>query len=723
MGVAQGGSQAVTLQDRAVSPPATYGDLAAYFEPRSVAVVGASEDTSKFGGRVLAYLSSGKWEGRVVPVHPRLQQVQGLRAAPDLARIDIGVDLAVIAAPQAAVEEALEQCVATGVRAAVVFASGYAEAGEAGRLQQQSLVTRAALGRLRILGPNCIGVVNARNRFAATFATMWQDGWDQAGAISVVSQSGAMASYFFVMLRERGLGIATWCSTGNEGDVDVAECIVYAARDPGTRVVLAALEGVAHGARLISALHEARAAGKPVILLKVGRSQVGRAAAASHTGALAGEGRIFDAAVRQTGAIVASTVTQAVDVAAAFVTSSLPRGRRLAIVSASGGGGIMAADRAEADELVVPELDAPLRRSLDALLPGGNSRNPVDVTAMVLTDMELMVTPIAQVAASPDIDAVVVFLTSAFRSEAMLDKLIGRLHAHGVHRCGKPVMLTTTTSPQGFARLHAAGFPSYTDPAHAVDAVAMMCGWREHAVASRPDFERPGPVALPCARDEAALLALFGEHGIPVAPCALATSQAQAVALAEQLGPVVAMKVSVPGLAHKSDVGGVMLGIGDERQARDAWDALVSRQQSISPDSTTPPAVIVQRQMRGVVELMLGMRRDPSFGMVIMVGMGGKWVEILDDVAIRIAPVDANEARAMLHELRAAPLLAGARGQPCVDVEAAVRAIVAFSQLAVLAHGVMTAEINPFILGREGEGGWAVDAKLVSMDDAPARRE
>ena len=166
-----------------------------------------------------------------------------------------------------------------------------------------------------------------------------------------------------------------------------------------------------------------------------------------------------------------------------------------------------------------------------------------------------------------------------------------------------------------------------------------------------------------------------------------------------------------------------MLGIGDERQARDAWDALVSRQQSISPDCTTPPAVIVQRQMRGVVELMLGMRRDPSFGMVIMVGMGGKWVEILDDVAIRIAPVDANEARAMLHELRAAPLLAGARGQPCVDVEAAVRAIVAFSQLAVLAHGVMTAEINPFILGREGEGGWAVDAKLVSMDDAPARRE
>lgn len=713
----------MTRQDRPVSPTATYGDLTAYFEPRTVAVVGASEDTSKFGGRVLAYLSSGKWDGRVVPVHPRLQHVQGLRAAPDLARVDIAVDLAVIAAPQAAVGEALEQCVANGVRAAVVFASGYAESGAAGRLRQRSLVTRAAQGGLRILGPNCIGVVNARNRFAATFATMWQDGWDKSGSISVVSQSGAMASYFYVMLRERGLGIATWCSTGNEGDVDVAECIAYAARDSGTRVVLAALEGVAHGARLIGALHEARAAGKPVILLKAGRSQVGRAAAASHTGALAGEERIFDAAVRQTGAIVASTFTQAVDVAAAFVTSPLPQGRRLGIVSASGGGGIMSADRAEADKLVVPELDATLRTSLDALLPGGNSRNPVDVTAMVLTDMELMVTPIAQVASSPDIDAVVVFLTSAFRSVAMLDKLIGRLHAHGVHQCGKPVMLTTTTSPQGFVRLHEAGFPSYTDPAHAVDAVAMMCNWHEYEYAPRSDSKPPCEVALPCARDEAALLALFGEHGIPVAPSALATSKAQAVALAEQLGPVVAMKVSVPWLAHKSDMGGVMLGIGDARQARDAWDALVARQQSINPDSDTPPAVIVQRQMRGLVELMLGMRRDPSFGMAIMVGMGGKWVEILDDVAIRIAPVDANEAREMLHELRAAPLLAGARGQPRSDVEAAVRAIVAFSRLAVQAHGVMTAEINPFILGREGDGGWAVDAKLVSMDDALARPE
>lgn len=696
--------------------PAAYGDLSAIFEPATVAVVGASEDTVKFGGRVLAYLSTGQWQGRVVPVHPRLSTVQGHKAAPDIASIDGTIDLAVIAAPQAAVEATILQCVAAGVRAAVVFASGYAEAGEAGKQRQRELVATAARSGLRIVGPNCIGVVNVRKRFAATFATMWQDGWEAPGAVSVVSQSGAMASYFYVMLRDRGLGIATWCSTGNEGDIDVAECIAYAARDPGTRVVLAALEGVANGARLIAALCDARAAGKPVILLKMGRSQVGRAAAASHTGALAGEDRIFDAAVRQAGGIVATTFSEAVDVASAFVTAPMARGRRLGIVSASGGGGIMTADRAETAGIEVPELDAALRAKLDALLPGGNSRNPVDVTAMVLTDMELMVAPIAQVAASPDVDALVVFLTSAFRSEAMVDKLIARLQANGVHECGKPVMLTTTTSPQGFARLHAAGFPSYVEPVHAVDALATLCNWQDqtgHAAAAGGDVL---PVSLPESLDEASLLALFGRHGVPVAPTVRVTSQEAAIAQAAGLGPVVAMKLSVPGLAHKSELDGVMLGIRTPAQAAEAWALLSAKAVNLGDATMAEPGVILQRQMHGVAEFMLGMRRDPSFGAVIMVGLGGKWVEILDDVAIRVAPVNAQQAHAMLQSLRGAQLLAGARGQPAADLDAAVQAIVAFSRFAAAATGVATAEINPFILGREGEGGWAVDAKLVPLD-------
>ena len=705
--------------------PAAYGDLSAVFEPASVAVVGASEDPIKFGGRVLAYLSTGQWQGRVVPVHPRLSSVQGHKAAPDIGSIDGAIDLAVIAAPQAVVEATILQCVAAGVRAAVVFASGYAEAGEAGRQRQRELVASAARGGLRIVGPNCIGVVNARRRFAATFATMWQDGWDAPGEVSVVSQSGAMASYFYVMLRDRGLGISTWCSTGNEGDIDVAECIAYAARDSGTRVVLAALEGVTDGARLLAALDEARAAGKPVILLKLGRSQAGRAAAASHTGALAGEGRIFDAAVRQAGAIVATTFSEAVDVAAAFVTAPMARGRRLGIVSASGGGGIMAADRAETVGLEVSQLDDALRAKLDALLPGGNSRNPVDVTAMVLTDMELMVAPIAQVAASPDVDALVVFLTSAFRTEAMVDRLIARLHAHGVHECGKPVMLTTTTSPQGFARLHAAGFPSYVEPIHAVDALATLCSWREQARPTRmagvevpiDTVSIPLPAMLPDSFDEASLLTFFASHGIPVAPTVRVDSKDAAIASAAGFGPVVAMKLSVPGLAHKSELGGVMLGIRNEAQAAQAWATLSAKAAMLGGAAGS---VIVQRQMHGVAELMLGMRRDLSFGAVIMVGLGGKWVEILDDVAIRIAPVDAHQARAMLQSLRGAPLLSGARGQSAADVEAAVQAIVAFSRFAADAPGVATAEINPFVLGRKGEGGWAVDAKLMRVDPANA---
>lgn len=687
--------------------------LSALLAPATVAVIGASDDPAKFGGRVFRYLSAGDWNGRALPINARLSKVQGHRAWRSIDEAGTPVDLAVIAVPSGAVEQSIADCARAGVRAAVLFASGFAEAGEEGRKRQDALVRTARNAGMRMLGPNCIGVVDVHRRFAASFATMWST-WHAPGAVSVISQSGAMASYCYELLRERGVGVSYWISTGNEADVTVAECIAAIAGDARTRVVVAALEGVSDGPALVRSLVEARAAGKAVVVMKVGRSPVGRAAAESHTGSLAGEDRVFDAAVRQAGALVAKSFSEAIDLAIAFALLPIPTGRRLGIVSCSGGGGIMAADRAQETGMLVPELELPLRERLDAMLPGGNSRNPVDVTAMVLSDMELMVAPIAEVAASPHVDALVVFLTSAFRTPAQFDEMIARFDRHQLLRFGKPIALCLVTSSPGVKTLVSAGYPCFMEPVDAVNVLAAMCTWAETKeaipTAVRATEHRAASTNLPPDDDEASLLDYLGTVGVPVAVTRLARSREDAIRLAAELGPVVAMKVSIPGLAHKTESGGVRLGIATSDDVAQAFDELDDLRHTHHASGNS--GVIVQHQVSGVAELVIGAMHDRDFGPVLVVGLGGQWVEVLDDASLRLPPVSEQEALAMLNGLRGAALLQGARGRPKADVDAASRAIAAFSRVIATAP-IESFEINPFVVGEAGQGGRAVDAKLV----------
>ncbi|MGE0796908.1 MAG: acetate--CoA ligase family protein [Lautropia sp.] len=694
--------------------PTAAGPLSALFSPRTVAVVGASDDPGKFGGRVLSYLARGGWSGRVTPVHPTRDRVQGIAAAPRVSAIADEVDLAVLALPSAAVAEVVGDCVSAGVKAAVVFASGFAEAGEAGGARQAELLQTARTTHLRLLGPNCIGVVNCRERFAATFATMWTDGWPDAGAVSIISQSGAMASYLYVLLQARGLGTAIWCSTGNEADIDVAECIAHLAADPHTRVVLAALEGVPDGRRLVAAVAAATAAGKPVILLKLGRSAAGRAAAISHTGSVAGEARVFDEVMRQAGGIVVATFGEAIDLAALFSQAPAPRGRRVAVVSASGGGGIMAADQIEAAGLQLASLAPDTRRRLDAVIPsGGSSSNPVDVTAMVLGDLELMVRPVEIAAADPEVDALVIFLTSAFRSPSASTRLADRLAASSLRCCGKPVLLVAYFAPEAEAIIQRTGLATFLEPVDAVNALARLLGWqaaRSEAPPATPALEPRSPITLPPDRLESSLLELLERHGVAAAPARVAASVDEACTAAVALGPVVAMKLVVPGLAHKSESGGVVLGVEAEPGAVARAFERLARQ---AAEAGASPRVLVQRQVAGVVEVLLATRRDAAFGRVVVVGLGGKWVELLDDVAIRVSPIDAATARSMIAQLRGAPLFHGLRDLPPADMAALVAVIVAFSRLAErLPDDVDAFEVNPFVVGPTGAGGWAVDAKI-----------
>lgn len=691
-------------------PSGSYGDLAALFAPRSIVVVGASADPAKFGGRVLHHLLRDGFAERVFAINAREAVVQGVATCSSVAALPHPVDLAVLAIPAAACVPALAECARAGVRAAIVFTSGFAESGREGAARQRALVA-AAGDRLRVLGPNCIGVANEHARIAATFATMWLDGWTAPGGISIVSQSGALASYLYVELQARGAGIANWASTGNECDVDVAECIEYLAADAATRVIVAALEGVRDGRRLIAALDSARRVHKPVLLLKIGRSRVGSAAAVSHTGALAGDDRVFDAAVAAAGALRCRDFTHAVDVAVACSLGRYPAGRRLGIVSASGGGGIMAADRAEACGLDVPELDAATRARLDALVPAGSSRNPVDVTASVLSDTNLMVAPIAEVARA-NVDGVVVFLTSAFRSDSAADRLRAALAGADVGKTRVPILLSGLASAQRRLDLLADGYPLYTEPGGAVEAFAALAGFAEHWEHPVAKVSEPTPVAPPPADDEASLLAFLATHGLPSAASRLVHSADDAVAAAARFGGTVVLKLAVAGLSHKSDVGGVISELGDGHAVRAAFALLEARAEAAGLADRLR-GVVVQRQHAGVVELLLGARRDAAFGTVVTLGFGGKWVELIDDVVIRIAPVATEEARRMVEDLRGARILLGLRDQPPADVDALVAAVVAFSRVAAALRDLESLEVNPFLLGRAGDGGVAVDCKLV----------
>jgi len=691
--------------------PSAYGDLAALFAPSSVAVLGASADPAKFGGRVLHYLTRGDFAGTAYAVNARADRVQGVRAYPTVETIGAPVDLAVIALPAAACIDAVADCGRAGVRAAIVLTSGFAEDGDAGRARQDALLAAARAHGVRLLGPNCIGLANGQARMAATFATMWLDGWPVPGPVSIVSQSGALASYFHVLLAERGMGVAHWCSTGNEIDVDAAECVEWLATDPATRVIVVALEGLRDGRRLAHALLAARAARKPVLLMKLGRSRVGTQAALSHTGALAGDDRVLDAVIRQCGALRCDDFTQAVDLAITCALARFPAGRRVGIVSASGGGGIMAADRAEERGLEVPELGASTRASLDAMLPGGTSRNPVDVTAMVLADYDLMVRPIGEVARDPGVDGVVVFLTSAFRSEAAGAALRERLVRLDVLASGKPVLLCGVASAAERRALLRDGFALFTEPRSAIDALAALADLHEHWDAPQPSLPPAAPLAAPAHDDdEATLLGFLERHGVPAAPTQLVRDAVAAESAAVAIGFPVVLKFAVRGLHHKSDVGGVVTDVASPAAVRAAFATLTARAERAGLGGRLA-GIVVQAQAPDGVEILLGMRRDPAFGAVILVGMGGKWVELLADVAIRLAPVDAAQARSMLAELKGFPLLQGLRGEAPADVDALVAAIVAFSALAARLDDTATLEVNPFVVARGGSGGVAVDAK------------
>ena len=680
------------------------------FRPRSIAVLGASSSPTKVGGRPVAALIQNRYEGAVYPVNPRSETIQGLPAFASVKDIPGAVDLAICTVPPGAVMSVLGECAEKGVGSLVVFTSGFAEVGESGA--QEAMAGLAREAGIRLMGPNCMGMVNFGSRAVGSFHPAFADDI-VPGAIGLVSQSGAFGGLAYMLARSRGHSLSYMFTTGNEADVDIGDCTAFLADDPDTKAILLYMEGCRNGPKFLAALERARESETPVIAVKLGRTEAGAAAAASHTAALAGEDAVYDSLFRQFGVYRADSIEEFFDIARSCVVGTRPANERVVMVTVSGGVGVLMADDANARGLdVAPMPEAAQRRMLE-LVPFAAARNPIDVTGQFLNDPSLLDQFIELAATNGDYGSVVSFQGSIGRNPALMEATRG---AWIERKAANP---ETHFAVSGFCTedytrdLEAAGIPVYEEATHATRAIAALAGFARSFRERRARPAVPAPAELPAGPlNELAALNIVAAAGVPTVPARHARTGREAADAAADLGFPVVLKVLSPDIVHKSDIGGVRLGVADRAAAETAFDEIVAAGRAALPDATID-GCLVAPMVTGGVETILGVQRDPVFGPIVMFGLGGIFVEALKDVTFRAAPFDEAEARAMIESVAAYPLLTGLRGQPPADLDALAAALSRLSLFAAAnADTIESLDLNPFLV--RPDGALALDAVLVT---------
>lgn len=688
-------------------------------DPQSVAVIGASDDPARIGGRPIAYMKAAGFAGRLIPVNPKRATVQGLAAAPSVLEIDGQIDFALIAVPAPLVPQAIRDAKAKGAKAALCFSSGFAEAGPEG-VALEAEARRAALETgVRLIGPNCLGAFNAGTGFIPCFSTALDRGAPIPGGLGIVSQSGAYGSHIYWLARKRGLGTRYFLTTGNEADVTAAEAIGLMAEDENVDCIAAYAEGIKRGDLLVASLEKARAARKPVFFMKVGRSAVGAEAASSHTASLAGEDAVTDAILRRHGAVRVRTTEEMLDAADAARAKIYPAGPRLGVVTISGGAGVLIADEAEDAGLTVPPMPEESQARMKARVPFAAPRNPVDVTAQSFNDLTIITDFLREMATEGRYDSLLCFWTSVAGSATIAGKLREAM-AKGLEGVDVLTVQSIVADPAIEQGYRDAGWPIFEDPSRAVRAIACLTRAGEAMAAGRPETPAlPDPAPLPEGPlTEAEAAAILAAAGLPMGTGEIAATAAEAREIAARIAPLgsgrVALKLNSPDIAHKTEVGGVELNLTPD-QAAEAFDLMLTRARAQRPDARLMGAQVAPMAGPGV-DLILGARMDPGFGPVVMVGRGGIEAELSPDVAFRPAPIGEAEALAMLRELRAWPLLTGWRGAPACDLAAVARAISALSIFAASQGAALdSVEVNP--LRASPAGALGLDALILA---APA---
>jgi acyl-CoA synthetase (NDP forming) len=715
--------------------PEASDSLRPFFRPSSVAVIGASRDPASLGGRLLGAVLQGGFRGRVYPVNPRAAEVAGRRAYPSARELPEAVDLALVAVPRDAVLAVVDDCAARGVRALVVITAGFAESGGEGRDLQQLLAERARRHGMRLVGPNCLGLLTTDPavRLDATFIPLALP----AGRVAMSSDSGALGLALLATAARLGQGISSFVSVGNRADVSSNDLLEYWEGDKLTGVVLLYLESFGNPRRFARI---ARRVGrrKPVVAVKAGRTTAGRRAAGSHTAALAASDVAVEALFRQTGVIRAETLEEMIDLALALDSQPLPRGRRVAVVTNAGGPAILCADACEAGRLCLPELSATTRGRLASFLPASASiANPIDLIASATPEQFGRAVEI--VLRSGEVDALIVICVAAGVCDgdgvvrAVGEGAAAARKATGVEypvlACWMPE-LGPRTLPLGGGQV----VPCYPFPEAAgkvLSKVVAYAEWRSRPPGTVPDFP---DIDTSAARDlcRAALArrgagwltteetrAVLSAMGLPVAPGGVARSADEAAARARALGFPVAVKLASHEIVHKTEIGGVRLDLADEPAVRRAFAEIRDRLEA-EGRLAAMEGVLVQPMVAGGTEVMVGVAQDPLFGPLIAVGLGGIHVEVLGDVCFRVTPLTDRDAAEMVRSVRGYRLFEGYRGHPPADVKAIEDVLLRVSRLVEAVPEVRELDLNPVFALPPGRGCRIVDARVrVEPASAP----
>jgi acetyl coenzyme A synthetase (ADP forming)-like protein len=686
--------------------------------PKRIAVIGASSTAGKVGHALLNNLIQGGYDGEIVPINPNADEILGRKTYPDLKTYGRPIELSVICLPVKLVREAVTHSIQAGAKAIVIITAGFKEVGTKGAELEQELVKLCAPQRVRVLGPNCLGVINTDNRMNATFG----NSMPKQGGISVISQSGALATAMLDWAASRHLGMAKLVSIGNKADLDENDFLKAFAADERTRVIVGYLESIVSGDEFIKAA-EAAASVKPVVILKAGTTAAGAKAASSHTGSLAGSDIAYGAAFNRSGVIRADTFEKLFDYATALSMQPLPKGDRVAIITNAGGPGIMAADAVENTGMHIAVLADSTATALRKKLPeAATVGNPIDVLGDA--DPERYVLAVNAAQEDETVDAIIVILTPqamtrpAETARAIAANLRGNKPLLACFMGGRDVM-------PGRDELVAANLPDYPSPERVVAALKAMCdyaAWRRRPPrivtrfpVNRHRVERIINRHLREARfqmGEARAKEILEAYGFRVPAGDLASSAEEAVGVAERIGYPVAMKIASPHILHKSDLEGVKLNLNNAEAVRDAYDLMMLRISQRLPEAEIEGVYMEQMCPRGR-EVIIGMTRDRQFGPLLMFGLGGIFVEVLKDVAFHLAPITAEEALDMLEGTRSYRLLTGMRGEVGADLGLIAIGLQRMSQLVTDFPQIEEMDINPYIVGHSGEEPIAADARIT----------
>jgi acetyl coenzyme A synthetase (ADP forming)-like protein len=690
-----------------------------FFNPKSVAIVGASRQKGKVGYEILKSMLDAGYEGKIYPVNPMADAIEGLKCYPDVKSIGSTPDLVIIVVPAKVVSAVIQDCGAAGSKSAVIITAGFKEVGEEGRKLEQQVVQIARQSGIRIIGPNCLGLIVPSNKLNASFGGVLP----AVGSTGYMSQSGALMAAILDMANAGGIGFSKLVSIGNKADIDEVDIIEAFADDPDTKVIAGYLENISNGSTFIR-IAERISQIKPILLMKAGVTAAGAKAASSHTGSLAGSETAYEAVFERAGVIRCFSIRSQFDFAQGFAYQPLPVGRSVAVITNAGGAGIMAADAIEKHSLTFAKLtDETKTRLAEKLPPAANVQNPVDVLGDALPDRYEFALDV--VLDDPDVSAVLVLLTPQAMTDAegtakAIVNVLKKKPAKPVFAC----FLGAEKIAKGCDILKTNKIPQYNSIEAAVLTIKVMVDYvrwksRPKRVVKLFNVNRHKVETIIERRlrqgirqiGEAESKEILEAYGFVTPKDAIAATAEQAVNIAEQIGFPVVLKIWSPDIIHKSDVGGVRVGLENPQEVMDAFDLMMFRIPKKMPGAKIL-GVLVQQKCSGGRELILGMNRDPHFGPLMMFGMGGIMVEVMQDVSFNLAPLTSEEAKQMLINTRTYKLLIGARGQQGVDIEAVAEALQRLSQLVTEFPQIQEMDINPFMVGPAGTTPVAVDARI-----------